>query len=105
MVFPIVIFFGNGFCHKQTIFIKCHPLRANINLISVKKFILKNFFNHSLYLVIILLQVLKNNLFFVIKHCTNRKEEMFYLTMHSTHFIYGYMVKDHSDNTWATLSD
>ena len=25
------------------------------------------------------------------------REEMFYLTMHSTHFIYGYMVKDHSD--------
>ena len=23
---------------------------------------------------------------------------MFYLTMHSTHFIYGYMVKDHSGN-------
>ena len=22
----------------------------------------------------------------------------FYLTMHSTHFIYGYMVKDHSDS-------
>ena len=42
---------------------------------------------------------------------------MFYLTMHSTHFIYGYMVsehmvKDHSDSdrkpaaaTWATLSE
>ena len=30
------------------------------------------------------------------------KKEMFYLTMHSTHFIYGYMasdmVKDHSDS-------
>ena len=31
-----------------------------------------------------------------------KKKEMFYLTMHSTHFIYGYvvvghMVKDHSD--------
>ena len=23
---------------------------------------------------------------------------MFYLTMHPTHFIYGYMVKDHSDS-------
>ena len=23
---------------------------------------------------------------------------MFYLTTHSTHFIYGYMVKDHSDS-------
>ena len=23
---------------------------------------------------------------------------MFYLTAHPTHFIYGYMVKDHSDN-------
>ena len=43
--------------------------------------------------------------------------EMFYLTTHSTHFIYGYMasdiimVKDHSAReenaaaTWATLSD
>ena len=43
---------------------------------------------------------------------------MFYLMMHSTHFIYSYMVsdiimvKDHSDSkrkpaatTWATLSD
>ena len=34
----------------------------------------------------------------------NRKKEMFYLTTHSTHFIYGYMaldiivVKDHSDS-------
>ena len=32
-----------------------------------------------------------------------REREMFYLTMHSTHFIYGYMsvrhmVKDHSDS-------
>ena len=31
-----------------------------------------------------------------------RKEEMFYLTMHSTHFIYSYMasdmVNDHSDS-------
>ena len=26
------------------------------------------------------------------------RKEMFYLTMHSTHFIYGYMVKDHSDS-------
>ena len=25
------------------------------------------------------------------------RKEMFYLTMHSTHFIYGYMVKNHSD--------
>ena len=41
------------------------------------------------------------------------RKEMFYLTTHSTHFIYGYMVKDHSDSergkpaaaTWATLSD
>ena len=39
---------------------------------------------------------------------------MFYLTTHSTHFIYGYIasdiiiVNDHSDSavvTWATLSD
>ena len=26
------------------------------------------------------------------------RKEMFYLTMHSTHFIYGYMVTDHSDS-------
>ena len=26
------------------------------------------------------------------------RKEMFYLTMHSTHFIYGYMVSDHSDS-------
>ena len=37
---------------------------------------------------------------------------MFYLTMHSTHFIYGYIVEDLSDRerkptaaTWTTLSD
>ena len=34
------------------------------------------------------------------------KEEVFYLTMHSTHFIYGYvvsdMVKDHSDSERET---
>ena len=36
----------------------------------------------------------------------NKKEgrkEMFYLTMHSTHFIYGYIVKDHSDNERGSL--
>ena len=27
--------------------------------------------------------------------------EMFYLTTHSTHFSYGYMVKDHSDGERA----
>ena len=27
-----------------------------------------------------------------------REREMFYLTTHSTHFIYVYMVKDHSDS-------
>ena len=44
-------------------------------------------------------------------------KEMFYLTMHSTHFIYGYMVSDiwcrttqtekkpTAATTWATLSD
>ena len=26
------------------------------------------------------------------------EREMFYLTTHSTHFIYGYTVKDHSDS-------
>ena len=51
-----------------------------------------------------------------IRKVTVRKE-MFYLTMHSTHFILrlysvGHMVKDHSDSerkpaasTWATPSD
>ena len=31
---------------------------------------------------------------------TNERKEIFYLTTHSTHFIYGvsYMVKDHSDS-------
>ena len=28
----------------------------------------------------------------------NEGKGMFYLTTHSTHFIYGYMVKDHSDS-------
>ena len=60
-------------------------------------------------------------IFFITVSCCfkeGRKEgrkEMFYLTTHSTHFIYGYMasdvVKDHSDSergkpaaaTWATL--
>ena len=44
--------------------------------------------------------------------CNEGRKEMFYLMMHSTHFIYGYMVKYHSDSerkpaaaTWATLSD
>ena len=53
----------------------------------------------------------------VMEHWLEQRKEMFYLTMHSTHFIYGYrasrhMVKDHSDSerkpaaaTWATLSD
>ena len=27
-----------------------------------------------------------------------RRKEMFYLSRHSTHFIYGYMVKDHGDS-------
>ena len=35
-------------------------------------------------------------------HLQEGRKEMFYLTMHSTHFIYGYMasdmVKDHSDS-------
>ena len=36
--------------------------------------------------------------------CNNRnivsleERDMFYLMTHSTHFIYGYMVKDHSDS-------
>ena len=35
-----------------------------------------------------------SSVFVVMSQCSNRKEgrnEMFYLTMHSTHFIYGYM--------------
>ena len=37
------------------------------------------------------------------KSCINAydkegRKEMFYLTTHSTHFIYGYMAKDHSDS-------
>ena len=32
-----------------------------------------------------------------------RKKEMFYLTTHSTHFIYGYMAKDHSDSERGNL--
>ena len=31
------------------------------------------------------------------------KKEIFYLTMHSTHFNYGYMVQDHSDNERRNL--
>ena len=27
-----------------------------------------------------------------------REREMFYLTTHSTHFMYGYMASDHSDS-------
>ena len=42
-----------------------------------------------------------------------RKKAMFYLIMHSTHFIYGYMALDYSVNeskpaaatSWATLSN
>ena len=30
------------------------------------------------------------------------RKELFYLTTHSTHFIYGYMIKDHSDNERGT---
>ena len=45
------------------------------------------------------------------RHCTTdqgeREREMFYLTTHSTHFIYGYMasdmVKDHSDSEKGNL--
>ena len=31
------------------------------------------------------------------------RKEMFYLTTHSTHFIYGYMASDHSDSKWGNL--
>ena len=32
-----------------------------------------------------------------------KKKCFFYLTTHSTHFIYGYMVKDHSDSEKGNL--
>ena len=32
-----------------------------------------------------------------------RKEGMFYLTTHSTHFIYGYFLKDHADSERENL--
>ena len=54
----------------------------------------------------------------VVKSSERGRKEMFYLTMHGTHLIYGYLVlgqlvKDHSDierkpaaaTTWATPSD
>ena len=31
---------------------------------------------------------------FVVEHCLEERKEMFYLMMHSTHFIYGYMASD-----------
>ena len=37
---------------------------------------------------------LKHILFTVIWRQTYGRKEMFYLTMHSTHFIYGYMASD-----------
>ena len=55
----------------------------------------------------------------IYRTANERRKEMFYLTTHSTHFIYGYtymasnMIKDHSDSEerkpaaaiWAILSD
>ena len=45
-----------------------------------------------------------------VKHTVEREREMFYLTTHSTHFIYGYiiygvrhMVKDYSDSEKGNL--
>ena len=39
--------------------------------------------------------------------CQEGRKEIFYLTMHSTHFIYGYMlsdmVEDHSENERGNL--
>ena len=43
----------------------------------------------------------KNLYFWFVRSCLKlhqREREMFYLMTHSTHFIYGYMVKDHSDS-------
>ena len=38
--------------------------------------------------------------------CTQEgMKEMFYLTTHSTHFIYGYSARKPAADTWATLSD
>ena len=34
---------------------------------------------------------------------TEGRKNFFYLTMHLTHFIYGYMVKDHSDSLTGLL--
>ena len=34
---------------------------------------------------------------------SEREREMFYLTTHSTHFIYGYMAPDHSDSEKGNL--
>ena len=46
----------------------------------------------------------RGHIYFSLLNCamySHREREVFYLTMHSTHFIYGYMasdmVKDHSD--------
>ena len=36
-------------------------------------------------------------------HLVEERKEMFYLTTHSTYFIYGYMVKDHSDSEKGNL--
>ena len=66
------------------------------------------FADHCVYYIL--------RLHYIIQFLKRRKKEMFYLTTHSTHYIYGYMasdmVKDHSDSerkpaaaTWATLSD
>ena len=44
----------------------------------------------------------KGSFICTIPHSDSERKEMFYLTTHSTHFIYGYMasdmVKDHSDS-------
>ena len=49
------------------------------------------------------------SLLWMISGGVKRRKEMFYLTTHSTHFIYGYMashiimVKDHSDSKRGNL--
>ena len=38
-----------------------------------------------------------------LRTATEGRKEMFYLTTHSTHFVYGYMASDHSDSEKGNL--
>ena len=68
-----------------------NKLRDKVNVIITS--------DHGMYPVDVKKKVIKSIHFFLlfIFFYIGRKE-MFYLTTHSTHFIYGYMVKDHSDS-------